>query len=181
MMAAGAFLVAAAQALTFSSFLFSSPASAQLTKTVFTALKIVLIGDSSAAGNGARDARVTVTTSLVTASYRSPTNWAGLYRKCLQDEDEKRAITYINDACSGARLKYILNKGKGKNGQLLDSIGQDTDLVLVSASINDPGFFDMLMQCFYLKDPQDCSRLIAEASGNLSNVKAMFVELFREI
>jgi hypothetical protein len=126
--------------------------------------------------------RVTVTTSLVTASYRSPTNWAGLYRKCLQDEDEKRAITYINDACSGARLKYILNKGKGKgNGQLLDSIGQDTDLVLVSASINDPGFFDMLMQCFYLKDPQDCSRLIAEASGNLSNVKAMFVELFREI
>ena len=43
------------------------------------------------------------------------------------------------------------------------------------------GFFDMLMQCFYLKDPQDCSRLIAEANGNLSNVKAMFVELFREI
>jgi hypothetical protein len=29
----------------------------QLTETVFTALKIVLIGDSSAAGNGARDAK----------------------------------------------------------------------------------------------------------------------------
>jgi hypothetical protein len=120
------FLVAVAKALTFSSFLFA-PASAQLTETEFTELKIVLVGDPSAAGNGARDAKGNRNYEPGDC-YRSPTNWAGLYRKCRQDEDEKRAITYINAACSGARLKYILNKGTGKGNGLLDSIGQFTDL-----------------------------------------------------
>lgn len=62
-------------------------------------LKVVLIGDSYAAGNGARDADGDRNYEGPKGCYRSPTNWASQYVGHL--EGGGYDVTFVNRACSG--------------------------------------------------------------------------------
>lgn len=61
-------------------------------------LKIVHLGDSYSAGNGARSAKGDRNYYGVKGCYRSPTNWGSQFAESLKDTF---AVTYINRACSG--------------------------------------------------------------------------------
>lgn len=76
-----------------------------------TPLKIVHLGDSYSAGNGARSAAGERNYSGVPGCYRSPTNWGSQFAQSLGDTF---AVTYINRACSGGVLKNILNRRETK-------------------------------------------------------------------
>ena len=62
-------------------------------------LKVVLIGDSYAAGNGARDADGNRDYVGPRGCYRSPSNWASQYVEWLGTQGYD--VTFINRACSG--------------------------------------------------------------------------------
>ena len=81
--------------------------SAQLTTTVYSPFRIVLIGDSSAAGNGAQAADGLRNYEPGNECYRSVTSWEGQYRTCLRDQMDI-AATYVNQARSGSKLEEIL-------------------------------------------------------------------------
>lgn len=70
---------------------------------VINPLKIVLIGDSYAAGNGARDADGGPNYAGPSGCYRSPTNWAAQYVGWLGSEGFQ--VTFVNRACSGAVIR----------------------------------------------------------------------------
>lgn len=77
-----------------------SPARADVT---VNPLKVVLIGDSYAAGNGARDGNGDRNYVGPAGCYRSPTNYASQYVERL--EAQGYAVTFVNRACSGGRIK----------------------------------------------------------------------------
>ena len=62
-------------------------------------LKVVQLGDSYSAGNGARNAAGDRNYHGVKGCYRSPTNWGSQFVASLK---ERFRVTYINRACSGA-------------------------------------------------------------------------------
>ncbi len=62
-------------------------------------LKVVLLGDSYAAGNGARDADGDRNYEGPKGCYRSPTNWASQYVDWLRSQGYQ--VTFVNRACSG--------------------------------------------------------------------------------
>ena len=68
--------------------------------------KIVQLGDSYSAGNGARAADGDRNYVGVSKCYRSPTNWGSQYANTLRDD---YAVTYVNRACSGGVIGDVLN------------------------------------------------------------------------
>ncbi len=69
-------------------------------------LKVVQLGDSYSAGNGARDASGKRNYQGVSGCFRSPTNWGNQFLDSLRDVF---SVTYINKACSGGVIGDILN------------------------------------------------------------------------
>lgn len=81
-------------------------------------LKVVLLGDSYAAGNGARNSSGDRNYQGVSGCYRSPTNWAGQYVGWLKTQGW--STTYINRACSGGVIGDITNpRSMGKENALI--------------------------------------------------------------
>lgn len=81
------------------------PAAAQPQPSLGS-LKVVLLGDSYAAGNGARNddgGR----NYWMEGCYRSPTNWAEQYVRSLTAD--RFDVTFVNRACSGGVAAEILN------------------------------------------------------------------------
>lgn len=97
-----ALIVAVAAVLCAPAVLTTHGASAAVT---LKPLKVVLLGDSYAAGNGARDADGGRNYEGVTGCYRSPTNWASQYVKWLRSQ--AWTVTYVNRACSGGVLQDL--------------------------------------------------------------------------
>lgn len=141
-------------------------------------LKIVQLGDSYSAGNGARSASGEPNYYGVSGCYRSPTNWGGQFAESLKDTF---AVTYLNRACSGAAVDYILNERdmgdialKNIDGSCpspeypdeefykstsaftcsrfikpqIDAIDNSVDLVLMTMGGNDLGFGTLVEKCF---------------------------------
>ena len=83
-------------------------------------LKVVLLGDSYSAGNGARAADGSESFYGPQGCYRSHDNWASQYVDTLRDE---YAVTFVNRACSGAVSDNVLND------RLMETINIQTYLV----------------------------------------------------
>ena len=79
-----------------STLLAAPQAEAQV---ILRPLKVVLIGDSYAAGNGSRDANGNRNYEGPKDCYRSPTNWASQYVDWLETQGYN--VTFVNRACSG--------------------------------------------------------------------------------
>jgi len=88
--------------------LSSTPASAAGFEA--SPLKIVLLGDSYSAGNGARDANGDRDYYGPKDCYRSKSNWAEQYVDYLQSSGYE--VTFLNRACSGAVAADVLNDRK---------------------------------------------------------------------
>lgn len=71
-------------------------------------LKVVLLGDSYAAGNGARDADGNTDFYGPDGCLRSHSNWAEQYVDRLREDDYN--VTFINRACSGAVFDHLTNR-----------------------------------------------------------------------
>ncbi len=156
---------------------FNSTSSAQEDE-LRTPLKIVHLGDSYSAGNGARSAEGKRNYHSVSGCYRSPTNWGSQFAQSLTDTF---AVTYINRACSGGVVSQILNERdmndtafKNLDGSCpspdyadeefyvdtsllkcsrfinpqIDAIDSSVDLVLMTMGGNDLGFDSIVKNCF---------------------------------
>lgn len=87
-------------------------------------LKVVLIGDSYSAGNGARDANGDESFSGPAKCYRSRDNWAEQYVETLRDD---YAVTFVNRACSGAVSANVTsNRSMGAENEFLRFDGSPT-------------------------------------------------------
>ena len=108
-------------------------------------LKIVQIGDSYSAGNGARSESGFRNYRGVSGCYRSPTNWGSQFAQSLGDVF---AVTYVNRACSGGVIDEIR----------YERDMEDTDLKNISGSCPSPEYPD---EEFY-KDTStlSCSRFL---------------------
>ncbi len=76
----------------------------------FNPLKVVLLGDSYSAGNGAVDAEGGRNYYGPSGCYRSPTNWAGQYTDWLGTQGYN--VTYVNRACSGGVTSHLVERRK---------------------------------------------------------------------
>lgn len=70
-------------------------------------LKVVHLGDSYSAGNGARSSSGERNYYGVQGCFRSPTNWGSQFTDSLKDVF---AVTYVNKACSGGVIDDILGE-----------------------------------------------------------------------
>lgn len=87
--------------------LLAAPPHAAAQEAGRTPLKVLLLGDSYSAGNGATDDAGDRTYYGPKGCYRSRDNWAERYvRDTLQDEF---AVTFVNRACSGAVTDDMLS------------------------------------------------------------------------
>ena len=84
----------------------SAGASAQAARP----LKVVLIGDSYSAGNGARNSRGSRSYYGPEDCYRSNDGWAGQYVRWLRTQGHR--VTFVNAACSGAVTDNLINERK---------------------------------------------------------------------
>jgi hypothetical protein len=89
-------------------------------------MKIVLVGDSYSAGNGARDSSGDRDYYGPGGCYRSHSNWAEKYAHSLRDAGYN--ITLINRACSGAVTTDLLNDRK---------MSSDTGQIIVNGTYSD--------------------------------------------
>lgn len=88
--------------------------------------KIVHLGDSYSAGNGARDEFGGRNYVGVRGCYRSPTNWGQQFADSLRDVF---SVTYINKACSGAQLPQLMGPQR-----------QDLDLKTITGDCPAPDY-----------------------------------------
>jgi lysophospholipase L1-like esterase len=102
-------------------------------------LKIVLLGDSYSAGNGARDASGNRDYFGPKGCYRSHSNWASQYVDYLRLQGY--AVTFINRACSGAVSDDMLhdrNMGADRTGFMTLPVGTTDDEAQQQITAADP-------------------------------------------
>ena len=172
-------IVLGAIAFLFIIILFNSTSFAQETEGL-PPFKIVHLGDSYSAGNGARSEDGDRNYHSVSGCYRSPTNWGSQFAESLSDVF---AVTYINRACSGGVAAHILARRdmddtsfKKLDGSCptpdfpdeeffvdtstlkcsrfirpqIDAIDSSVDLVLITMGGNDLDFDSIVVNCFVL-------------------------------
>lgn len=111
------------------------PAAAQV---AINPLKIVLMGDSYAAGNGARNADGDRNYEGPGGCYRSPTNWASQYVDWLEDQGHQ--VTFVNRACSGGVIPHYTSR-RNMGDELVSVIMDEPDASeasVVRAALNGP-------------------------------------------
>ena len=110
--------------------LVGTPALGQSTLAL-TPLKVVLLGDSYSAGNGAGDYYGPH------ECYRSPNNWAERYIDALRTQGY--AVTFVNRACSGGVTADIFNDRVDDDGFLRTRLSLDGQW-----SEDSPGLVELL-------------------------------------
>lgn len=164
---------------------FSTPTSGQ-GKPPF---KIVHLGDSFSAGNGARASDGSENFHSVKKCFRSPTNWGSRFADSLKGVF---SVTYINRACSGGVLKDFTEAREisgdcstidypdeeftseidGKCKRLLQpqigAVDKSTDLVVLTAGGNDAKFSKIVTFCFVavIRSGEKCKEAV-EFAGDV--------------
>jgi len=168
-------------------------------------IKIVVVGDSYSSGNGAGSY------TALSGCFRSTNNWAMRYARTLSANGYAPEV--VNRACSGGVIKTLTTKrpltpfsypsgiacpkrapdetvtrlGDGRcQGTLdaqIDSIGADTDLVLLTFGGDDVDFVELVKQCFIvgLRDPGHCRTHVNDAQAGLAGVRANLTDAFAKL
>lgn len=108
-----------AVSLTVTGVVIGSKPDDVVAQAVRPPLKIVQLGDSYSAGNGARNASGDRDYSGVSGCYRSSSNWGSQYARALSFDF---AVSYVNRACSGGVIAEITGERAFKSaitGQLV--------------------------------------------------------------
>lgn len=180
----------------------ATPAAAEI---VLKPLKVVLIGDSYAAGNGARGADGDRNYEGPADCYRSPTNWASQYVDWLETQGHQ--VTFVNRACSGGVIpNYTTRRSMGDTIVLVPTIGSQADME--RAALNGPcrspfvgdeyyeaayvstGLAGSIIRCSRFMEPQinavglDTDLVLVTGGGNDVNfaeiVKQCFAPFYRD-
>jgi lysophospholipase L1-like esterase len=153
--AGGALLVVAA------ALLFSAVPAAAAGKP----LKVVQLGDSYSAGNGAGNYYGPE------GCYRSSTNWGERYVDTLRST---YSVTYINNACSGSAIADLYGQ--------MSVVDRSTDLVLMTIGANDIGVRDIIIECFVVgNSPSSCKGKIEDAVKALPRMRRDLTEALRKM
>ena len=168
-------------------------------------IKIVVVGDSYSSGNGAGSY------TALSGCFRSTNNWAMRYARMLSANGYAPEV--VNRACSGGVIKTLTSKrpltpfkypggsacpkqapdetvarlsdGKcqGTLDAQIDSIGADTDLVLLTFGGDDVEFSEIVKQCFIvgLRDPGHCRTHVNDAETGLAGVRTNLTDAFARL
>jgi lysophospholipase L1-like esterase len=173
-------------------------------------LKIVQLGDSYSAGNGARSPSGEPNYYGPSDCYRSPNNWGSQFANSLKDTF---AVTYINRACSGAVVANITEKRDmgdvlKENGNCptpeypdeefyesispfsckrylsaqFNAIDSSTDLIVMTIGGNDLGFGAIVTNCFTaFASPAGCRNTVNNANEDMERLRDNLIDLFGKI
>jgi lysophospholipase L1-like esterase len=127
------------------------------------AYKIVVLGDSYSAGNGAGKY------TGAKGCYRSKNNYGNQYGRYLAKRYNYK-VTVTTEACSGAVTDDYWNSKAGRRPER-EALDGSTDLVLMTFGGNDLGFGDIVTQCLVgvTDDEQKCAGYLSLASGLVAN------------
>lgn len=120
-----------------------APPSAQAAVTI-NPLKVVVVGDSYMAGNGARDAGGDRNYEGPGGCYRSPTNWSSQYADWVKtgaDDAVTYRVTYVNRACSGGVIAdYTSRRDMGTTSGIFvpGTSESDSDATVIRLAREDP-------------------------------------------
>lgn len=158
-------------------------------------LRIVHLGDSYSAGNGARRPDGSKDFHSVEGCFRSQSNWGSRFAQSLTDVF---SVVYVNRACSGAKIADIQNERLLKSKfdltscpkpkypdeedirkealskcnvyirPQIEAIDESTDIVLLTIGGNDAGFANIIKQCYVsISSLNECKKAIDNAQNVL--------------
>mmetsp|Transcript_12705 Transcript_12705/g.35228 ORF Transcript_12705/g.35228 Transcript_12705/m.35228 type:complete len:532 (+) Transcript_12705:196-1791(+) len=139
--------------------------------------RILQLGDSYSAGNGAWDSRGQRRYHPIEGCYRSKYNWGSQFAQSLED---RYSVQYVNHACSGGKIEHLTDDRKVRtvsrwpwqscssfkkydeeyyksSGRVqcshwvfpqLNYVDESYDLVLMTFAGNDAGFTHIVTNCF---------------------------------
>ncbi|WP_425433610.1 GDSL-type esterase/lipase family protein [Kineococcus rhizosphaerae] len=149
-------------------------------------LRIVAVGDSYTAGNGAGNYEDT-------DCFRSKDNWSSLYAQGRVSRGQ--TVLYDNAACSGSTISALVNGtnwnpatgsySASKGGIQISHLGTRTDMVLMTFGGNDAGFATIVSDCLVKILPNYCNTALNRAErltsdGTISNSLAEAVRRIRQ-
>lgn len=138
------------------------------------AIKIVQLGDSFAAGNGARG-RFGRRNYEDRICYRSPTAWGPLYARQI-GENPRYDVTFQSNACNGAYVADLYDQ--------MSMVDEATDLVLVAAGANDARFYYIVINCFVqigVNQAKRCRDILDESRSILPSFQEAMKNVVRAI
>lgn len=132
--------------------------------------KVVQLGDSYSAGNGARGPSGNADyDQAVPGCYRSPHNYGGQFAASI-------GATYVNAACSGATTSDILSPDTDENQPpQADAVDASADIVLMTMGGNDVGFTNIVVQCFVLRIGDLCKTALQNAINGVPQMKEQLI------
>ena len=131
--------------------------------------KVVQMGDSYSAGNGAGEYYGDP------AAYRSHRSWANLYADWLATQPDL-PVRYVSYAHSGAVTADILHTQ-------LPQVSADTDLVMFTIGGNDVGFATIVQDCFFIgyRSAAGCRTAVDSAVSDLPTVATATRKILDEL
>jgi hypothetical protein len=134
---------------------------------------ILTLGDSYAAGNGARD-RYGNLNYYSGGCFRSPNSWSGIYRECIS-KDRPPMLDIM--ACTDA----VLDSEDFSEGDMQSmwvqlnevKFPKSYDLVFLTAIGNDVYFPHILEQCMVYRDSKECERLLTLAGNKMTSYQPL--------
>lgn len=138
--------------------IIATPGSQRPASAAGETTKIVLVGDSYSAGNGAGNYYGPA------GCYRSSTNWAERYADWIRSNGYP-VERVVNAACSGATTSHFLHY-QGNLPPQINAIDESTDLVLLTFGGNDMGFNSIVKQCLVssTNHARDCRNAVDAAN-----------------
>lgn len=125
-------------------------------------LKVLVMGDSYSAGNGAGQY------AGPKGCRRSGNNYAGTFTTLVQQAPYLQTATIDNVACSGARTSAFTS-GQGSRSRQLDEVDATYDVIFLTLGGNDLNFADIVKFCLIAKtrDGANCGPLLRQAERAL--------------
>lgn len=128
------------------------------------AMRILVMGDSYSAGNGAGDY------SGAKGCYRSGRDYGQDYAAILRAKPYSRPAAVTNVACSGAVTADFFRSKSGRPPEL-DAVNGGYDLIFLTVGGNDADFADIVKYCLIAKtrDGANCNPLLGNAERLVAN------------
>lgn len=128
------------------------------------AMRILVMGDSYSAGNGAGDY------SGAKGCYRSGRDYGQDYAAIVRAKPYSQPVAVTNVACSGAVTADFFHSKSGRPPEI-DAVNGGYDLIFLTVGGNDADFADIVRYCLIAKtrDGANCNPLLGQAERLVAN------------
>jgi lysophospholipase L1-like esterase len=136
----------------------------QASQTAQGTMRVLVMGDSYSAGNGAGDY------SGAAGCYRSSRNYAQDFAAILRGKAYSQPTTVTNVACSGAVTADFFNPRSGRPPEI-SYVNSSYDVIFLTIGGNDVKFSDVVTGCLIkgLRDGATCASKLSYAENLLAN------------